>query len=73
MKKIIENATILQKNGVKQIYDAIHITKKGIYTGRIATTREEGDVFEDHGFIPRDQIERVTICNDHGKSKDIDL
>jgi len=73
MKKIIENATILQKNGVKQICDAIQITKKGIYTGHIITTAGEGVVFEDHGFIPRDQIERVTICNDHGKVKDIDL
>jgi hypothetical protein len=73
MKEIIENATILQKNGVKQIYDAIHITKKGIYTGRAITTAEEGEVFEDHGFIPRDQIEKITVCTKQGKSKDIDL
>jgi len=73
MKNIIENASILQKNGVIQIYDAIHMTKKGIYTGRIITTQEEGEVFEDHGFIPRDQIQRITICNEHGKLKDIDI
>jgi hypothetical protein len=73
MKEIIENATILQKNGVKQIYDAIHITKRGIYTGHIITTAEEGEVFEDHRFIPRDQIEKITVYTKQGKSKDIDL
>jgi hypothetical protein len=73
MKEIIENVTIFQKNGVKQVCDAIRITKKGIYTGRIITTTEEREIFEDHGFIPRDQIERITICNDHGKVKGIDL
>jgi hypothetical protein len=72
MRNIIENATILQKSGVKQIYDAIYITKKGVYTGRIITTNEE-EVFEDHEFIPRDQIQRITICAQHGKSEDIDL
>ena len=70
MKKIIENATILYKNGLKQIYDAIYITKKGIYTGHIITKKEDGEEFEDYGFIPTDQIERITICNEYGKIKD---
>jgi hypothetical protein len=73
MKNIIENATILHKNGLKQIYDAIYITKKGIYTGCIITKNEDREVFEDHGFIPRDQIEKITVCNEQGKVKDIDL
>ena len=73
MKDIIENVTILYKNGAKQIYDAIHITKKGVYTGRIITTNEEGDVFEDHGFIPRYQIQRITIYSEEGNLEDIDL
>jgi len=73
MKKIIENATILQKSGAKQIYDAIHITKKGIYTGNIITKNKEREEFEDHGFIPRDQIQKITVCTEHGKIKDIDL
>jgi len=72
MKKIVENVTILYKNGVKQSYDAIHITKKGVYTGRIIITNEEGVVFEDHGFIPRDQIQRIMISSEQGKRKDID-
>jgi len=73
MKHIIENATILYKNGVKQICDAIHITKKGIYTGRISTKQTQEAVFEDHGFIPRDQIEKIVVFNEHGKAKEIDI
>jgi hypothetical protein len=73
VENIIENATITQKSGEKQIYDAIYITKKGIYTGRIITITEEREEFEDHGFIPRDQIQKITVCSKHGKSRDIDL
>jgi hypothetical protein len=73
MKHIIENATILYKNGVKQICDAIHITKKGIYTGRIIANHEQEAVFEDYGFIPHDQIQRITICSEQGNIKDIDF
>jgi hypothetical protein len=73
VKNIIENATITQKSGEKQIYDAIHITKKGIYTGFIIIKMEEREEFEDHGFIPRDQIQKITVCSKHGKLSDIDL
>ena len=73
MKDIIENAMIIQKSGEKQIYDAIHITKKGVYTGCIIIKREEREEFEDQGFIPRDQIQKITVCSKHGKLRDIDL
>ena len=73
MKPIIENATILYKSGGKQMFDAISITKKGIYTGRIIIRDEQEDVFEDHGFIPRDQIDRIMVCNEHKKARDIDF
>ena len=35
MVKIIENATIIFKNGSKEFFDAISITENGIYTGHI--------------------------------------
>ena len=73
MKDIIENATIIHKNGLKKIYDAIQITNKGVYTGSIITKNQEVEVFEDYGFIPRDQIQKITIFDEHGKSKDIDI
>jgi tRNA threonylcarbamoyladenosine modification (KEOPS) complex Cgi121 subunit len=73
VKNIMKNVTITQKSGEKQIYDAIHITKKGVYTGHIIIKTEAREEFEDHGFIPRDQIQKITACTEHGKARDIDL
>ena len=73
MKNIVENATIIHKNGLKKVYDAIQITNKGVYTGSIIIKNEGGEVFEDYGFIPLDQIQKITIFDEYGKSKDIDI
>lgn len=71
MEQVIENAIVLQKNGEKQIYDAIQITKKGIITGRIKKNDAQ-EVFEDQGFIPNSQIQKIMIYSIEGKVKDID-
>ena len=73
MENILENATIVQKNGLKQLFDAIVITKKGIYTGVINIKNEGTEKFEEHGFIPKDQIEKISIFNEEGRQKDIDF
>lgn len=73
MKHIIENATIFYRGGEKKICDAIRITKKGIYTGCLITKRKQKEIFEDHGFIPRTQIKKIIVFNQHGKIKDIDF
>ncbi len=73
MRQIFKNVTILHKNGVKKIYDAIYIAKKGVYTGQVIIKTKGQKEFEDHGFIPHDQIQRIMVCNRQGKSKDIDL
>jgi|GEM_PF-3127314 len=73
MKQIIENATIFYKNGTRQICDAIEITKKGVYTGHIIIKHGQEDVFEDHGFIPLDQIEKIIVFKEQGKTEDIDF
>ncbi len=73
MKNIIENATIFYKNGMKHIYDAIDITKIGVYTGHIITKHGQENVFEEHGFIPFDQIEKIIIFDEQGKAQDIDF
>ena len=73
MKNYHENATIIQKNGLKQIFDAIVITKKGIYTGVINIKNERAEKFEEQGFIPKDQIEKIMIFNREGRQKDIDF
>ena len=72
MRTILENATITQKNGVKQLYDAIRLSKKGIYTGSITIVNTQEPHFEEHGFIPRDQVNKITIFSKDGTSRDID-
>lgn len=73
MQDIIENATIIYKDGLKKIYEAISITKKGVYTGYIKPKNKKGEEFVNHSFIPRDQIQKIMFLNEHGKSKNIDL
>ena len=73
MESVIENVTITKKNGVKQLHDAILFTRKGIYTGSINIVDNNKLNFEEHGFIPRDQIKKITVIDDQGKPQDIDL
>ena len=73
MESIIENAWIIQKNGVKKLYDAIRITDRGIYTGELQQTNHAHQIFKEHSFIPRDQIKKIMIINKEGKVRDIDL
>ena len=71
MKDIIENVTIISKNGLREICDAISITKKGIYTGEIKTINKDSEKFVNHSFIPKDQIQKIMFLNE--KSRDIDF
>ena len=73
MKNVHQKVTIVQKNGLKQLFDAIVITKKGIYTGVINIKNDHTEKFEEHGFIPKDQIEKIMILNNEGRQKDIDF
>jgi hypothetical protein len=73
MQNIIENATIYYKNGFKEIYDAISIIDKGVYTGKIKSIDTNGGGFIHHKFIPKVQIQKIIFLNKNGKSKDIDF
>ena len=73
MESIIEHATIIQKNGVKKLHDAIRITDKGIYTGELQQTNDAHQIFKEHSFIPHDQIKKISVINKEGKYRDIDL
>jgi hypothetical protein len=70
---IIENATISYKDGNKILEKAIRITKKGIYLCHMYSTNSMVKRFNDHSFVPLDQIERISFCNDKGRTQDIDL
>ena len=73
MDEILENATIIFKNGDKEFCNAISIGDKGVYTGKVKSINENSDRFINFGFIPKDQIQKIIISNDDGKSKDIDF
>lgn len=73
VKNIIENVTINYKNGEKQFADAIRITDNGIYLCHLNSSNGKVNRFEDHSFIPLDQIGQISFCNDKGKTQDINL
>jgi hypothetical protein len=73
MKNIIENATIIYKNGLKKIFDAISISKKGIYIGRIRLNHLSLNEFVNYSFIPRNQIKKIMFLNEKGESEYIFL
>ncbi len=73
MQNIIENATIIYKNGLKKICEAISITEKGVYAGYIKPKNKKDEEFVNHSFIPKDQIQKIMFFNENGKSKDIEI
>jgi hypothetical protein len=73
MNNIIENATVIFKNGFKKIYEAISITKKGIYTGKKGLNNDSKDDFVNYSFIPKDQIKKINFLNEWGELIDVFL
>jgi hypothetical protein len=73
MKNIIENATIIYKNGLRKIVDALSITKKGIYIGKIKLNHNSKDEFLNYSFIPINQIKKINFLNERGESIDVFL
>ena len=73
MKDLIENATIIYKNGTKKIFEVISITEKGVYTGFIKNINENKDVFVNNSFIPLDQIKNIIICGEKGELNILDF
>ena len=73
MQDIIENVTIIYKNGYKEVCDAILISENGVYTGQIKKTNENSKKFINHSYIPKDQIQKIMFFNVDGKLKDIDF
>ena len=65
MEKLIENATIIYKNGKKEFYNAISVKENGIFIGDIK--------FINHGYIPNNKIRKLIFLNRNGKSINFDL
>jgi hypothetical protein len=72
MSDLIENATIVYKNGFRRICEVISISEKGVYTGFIKSSRNK-DVFVNNSFIPTDQIRKIIILKRDGKIKNINF
>jgi hypothetical protein len=72
MQEIMENATIIYKNGLREIFDAISIANKGVYTGQIRQNNKEIG-FINHSYVPNDQIEKILVFNANGESKNINF
>ena len=70
---IIENVTVVFKHGGKQLFDVIKIVKNGIYIGQFNTGKRSNKKFEEHSFIPHDQIKKIIMVNAHVKKKEIEL
>ena len=58
MIEILENATIVYIDGVKEHFDAIHITDKKVITGRLFK-KEKTKIFKEYGFILKENIKQI--------------
>lgn len=58
MVEILENATIVYTDGVKEQFDAIRMTAKKVITGRIFKLGKKEE-FKECGFIARRNIKQI--------------
>ena len=72
-KNILENAIVTYVNGEKEIFDAIMITDKGVYTGFIRLNKDHCEEFIDDGLISKENIQKIIVLDKKGISKDIDF
>ena len=72
MNDLIENVTIVYKNGFRRLCEVISITENGVYTGFIKSSSKK-DVFVNNSFIPNDQIRKIIILKRDGKIKNINF
>ena len=56
--EILRNATIVYIDGVRERYDAIHVTDKKIVTGRVFKT-DGNEKFGAYGFISRRNVKQI--------------
>ena len=53
--KILQNATIIYNSGDRELFEAVYITKRGVYIGRIVNHNE----FIEYGFISGQVIKKI--------------
>jgi hypothetical protein len=70
MNDIIQNATIVYKNGFSKNFEVITITEKGVYTGNKKSS-EGREYIVNYGFIPIDKIKKIIVFKENGKFENI--
>ncbi len=60
MIEILEQATVIYTDGVKEIFDTIRLTDKGVVIGHISSCNDDCDEFIDCGFISRNNIKNIS-------------
>ena len=58
MIEVLENATIVYTDGIKERFDAVRLTAKKVITGRIHR-RNGTEEFKEFGFISRQNIKQI--------------
>lgn len=72
-KIVYKNAVITYDNEKKEIFDAIVITDKGVYTGHTRLDKDNNEEFIDDGLISKEDIKNIIIIDKEGISKEIVL
>ena len=73
MVKILENVIIYFKNGTRECHSAISFRKKGICTGHISNEIYDDSKFIEQGYIPLNQIKKITYSKDNNELNVIEI
>ena len=58
MIEVMENATIVYTDGVKERFEAVYLTDKRVITGRIYKSNGTEE-FKEYGFISRNNVKHI--------------
>ncbi|KYK28805.1 hypothetical protein AYK20_06540 [Thermoplasmatales archaeon SG8-52-1] len=58
MIEVMENATIVYTDGVKERFEAVYLTDKRVITGRIYNSNGNAE-FKEYGFISRSNVKHI--------------
>ena len=61
--EILENAIIIYNDGMREKFDAMHITDKGVIIGRILKKDETDETFLGFGYISKHSIKHIRQCS----------
>ena len=72
-KNILKNAIVTYNSGEKEIFEAIMISDKVIYTGFIKLNKKFEEKFIDDGLISKENIQNIIVLDNDSKSQIIEF